>query len=153
MTELIEYTDQVVVIPAVPGITLKYNTNEYTDHLAGRIALTEETIKNYTFAIVHARTYAERASMQSEQRIAITLRTKLIELKAFIDDAMSKRNDDLNNYINRMCSIPGDTALRQWRIMFAMERDAKGWPQYLVRNVNDADRFMVVSMIQMTNLY
>lgn len=153
MTELMDYTDQDVIIRAIPGIALRFNSNEYVDHLAGRIKTCEETIKNYEVAIRRAQYYSQKSNLTNQQNQTITHCLALKNLKAFIEEAMSKRNEDLNNNIGRHCSIPGDTVSRQWTVVFAMERDSRGWPQYLVRNVHDLDSFKVVSMIHMTNLY
>lgn len=147
------YLDQNVIIQAIPGITTAYVSNEYTDALSARIALCEQTIANYDFAIIHAQSYSQRAEYMSNKRMAVQRRNELMRLLTFINECIANKNDDLHNNVNRFCSIPGDRKPRQWRVVFAMQRDEKGWPTYLVRNVRDCDEFRVVSMIQMTNLY
>lgn len=153
MTELTDYTDQEVIIRAIPGLALKFNSNEYIDHLASRIKTCEETEKNYEVAIGRAQYYSQKSDLTNQQHQTMTHRIALMELKKFIEDAMALRNPDLNNNIGRICNIPGDREPRQWTVVFAMKRDDRGWPQYLVRNRFDADTFRVVSMLHMTNLY
>jgi hypothetical protein len=148
-----KYLDQVVIIQAIPGITTAYVSNEYTDALAERIALNEKTEQNYVRAIDNALSYAQKAEFMRLRRLTVQARKDLIELLGFIATAIELKNDDLHNNINRYCSIPGDRKPRQWRVVFAMQRDEKGWPQYLVRNIRDCDEFRVVSMIDMMNLY
>ncbi len=147
------YDDQVVIIEALPGMRTVFTSNEYVEQLESRIALVEETERHYIRAIALASTYFQRAKYMRERRITAIKRLYLIEIKMFIEAAMAQRNEDLHNNINRYCTIPGDRKPRQWRVVFAMQRDEKGWPTYLVRKVNDPDVFKVVSMIQMTNLY
>ena len=148
-----KYLDQNVIIHAIPGIMTAYISNEYTDSLEARIAMCEKTIANYDFGIIHAQSYSQRAERMANKRMAVQRRNELTALLTFINDCISKKNDDLHNNVNRWCSIPGDRKPRQWRVVFAMQRDEKGWPTYLVRNIIDCDVFRVVSMIQMTNLY
>lgn len=153
MTDLTDYSDQDVIIRAIPGIALRFNSNEYTDHLTGRIATCIETEKNYTIAINNAQYYTQRVDLTNQFAQCVAHRIKLEELKSFIEDAMASRNPDLSNNVGRSCNIPGDTEPRQWTVVFAMQRDSKGWPQYLVRHRYDADTFQIVPMLKMTNLY
>lgn len=148
-----KYLDQNVIIRAYPAITMAYVSNEYTDQLQGRIELAESTIANYDFAITHAQSYSRRAECMANKRMAVATRNKLTQLKKFIEECIEQKNNDLHNNINRFCSIPGDRKPRQWRVVFAMTRDEKGWPRYLVRSTVDSDEFRVVSIIQMTNMY
>jgi hypothetical protein len=148
-----KYLDQNVIIEAIPGLRTAYVSNEYVEALESRIILCEKTAEYYRRAITISRSYFERAKNMRELRLTLIHILQLSQLKMFIDAAMSQRNEDLHNNVNRYCSIPGDRKPRQWRVVFAMTRDEKGWPRYLVRSIRDCDEFRVVSMIQMTNLY
>jgi hypothetical protein len=148
-----KYLDQNVIIQAIPGITTAYVSNEYTDALEARIALCEKTIKGYDRGIATAQSYSRRAECMANKRMAVIRRNELTALLKFITECIELKNDDLHNNINRFCTIPGDRKPRQWRVVFAMQRNDKGWPQYLVRSIRDCDEFRVVSMIDMMNLY
>lgn len=147
------YLDQNVIIEAIPGMRTAWVSNEYIEALEARIILTEKTEQNYVRAIERATSYFKRAEYMRLRRMTVAKRLELTQLKMFIDAAMSDRNPDLHNNVNRFCTIPGDRKPQQWRVVFAMSRDEKGWPRYLVRNIRNCDEFRVVSMIEMTNLY
>lgn len=148
-----KYLDQNVIIEAIPGMRTAYVSNEYTDDLRSRIKLNEETEQNYIFGITHATTYTRRAELMRLRRFTVEARNNHIKLLEFIEECIELRRDDLHNNVNRFCTTPGDRKPRQWRVVFAMQRDDKGWPQYLVRKVNSSDEFKVVSMIKMMDLY
>jgi hypothetical protein len=148
-----KYLDQNVIIEAIPGMRTAYVSNEFTDDLKARIRLNEETEQNYFFAIIHAQTYAKRAEYMRLRRYTVECRINHVKLLHFIEGCIELKTDDMHNNVNRFCTIPGDRKPRQWRVVFAMQRDEKRWAQYLVRNIRNSDEFRVVSLIQMMDLY
>lgn len=154
MNETVDYSNQEVIIPAFPNMRTAFVSNEYTDQLEHRINTHTDIERNYDRAIRHAQSHAKMVEYRELMNSTILAREELIALKSFIEECIKLRNeDDMHNNVGRFCTIPGDIKSRQWQVVFPMQRDDRGWRTYLIRKVNQADVFKVVSLIQMTQMY
>lgn len=150
-----DYRDQVAIIHAIPGVHTVFVTNEYTEVLQGEIDKGALAIEMYKDRAVLAQNYFKRAEYLRLARVVRENIVKKQSLLNFLTSCIERKIDDPHNNINRYCNVlgVGDKKPREWRIVFAMERNEKGWVEYLLRNTRDTDRFIIADWTRMTCLY
>lgn len=150
-----DYRDQVAIIHAIPGVHTVFVTNEYTELLQHEIDKAALLIRTYKDKAVLATNYFKRVEWLRLARVTRERAIKKQSLLDFLTMCIENKIDDPHNNINRYCNVigVGDKKPREWRVVFAMQRNDKGWIQYLLRNTRDTDRFIIADQTRMVSLY
>lgn len=150
-----DYRDQVAIIHAIPGVHTVFVTNEYTELLQQEIDKGRVLIGTYQDRAVLASSYFKRAEWRRLARVVLANILKKQRLLDFLTGCIERRIEDPHNNINRYCNVigVGDKKPREWRVVFAMQRNDRGWVEYLLRNTHDTDRFIIADQTRMVSLY